>query len=334
MKKFINFIGLIVITVLLTNCQVKLNNNKTLINEDIPSSIRKEINDLNSKVFYAIGANNPSSVKKLFSDKLLESGWNIVDSIFNVTSELIQGCEIKKLDEMFVVNANKNVSNTIMPSLSNNDGYILHYKALNKEVYISLNRILVGSSELLVTLIYGKTKDGWKIHHLRFGTYSIYGKTAIEYYYKAKNYESNGYLIDAATQLHFALQTLKPANQIWQYRKEKEILNLQQKVMAKINDEYNFPITIEKLATKPQIYHVYPEFFDDGYETVIKYYSQIDLKDTVKLKEENFLIRNEIGNIFKGIDKEKKYLLYKATNDFPDGTYRQIPIYGFVQEFK
>ena len=38
---------------------------------------------------------------------------------------------------------------------------------------------------------------------------------------------------------------------------------------------------------------------------MIRYYSQIDLKDTASLRKENLEIQKVIGDIFKGIDKIK-----------------------------
>jgi hypothetical protein len=192
----------------------------------------------------------------------------------------------------------------------------------------------VKPNELLISLIYGKTSSGWKLYHLQFGTYSLYGKTAIDYYKIGKRYDSLGYFVDAANSLFFAQQTLKPGNQLWQYQKEKEIVDLQKFVMDKINRKYKFPLTVEQVKTKPQIYQIYPYTFNDRYETVIKYYSQIDLKDTIRLKDENLKIRKVIGEMFSGIDKDKEYLIYQAANELPDGTLKEIPIYGFVQEFK
>jgi hypothetical protein len=43
------------------------------------------------------------------------------------------------------------------------------------------------------------------------------------------------------------------------------------------------------------------------------------------------LIHQSIGHIFKGIDKDKRYLYYKAYNEMPNGT-TPVPTYGFVKK--
>lgn len=327
------FLTILVLAILISGCQVKLNNNQTYINENIPKDVRTEIGQLDNQIFEAIKNNQTDKISDILSSKLIENGGDKLDSIFNILSGLLANVDFKKLDNLYVVNETDNVSNTIFSGLTEDDDYIIHYKALDKNVFISLNRAEFQPNEILIALIYGKTKKGWKLHHLQFGTYSIYGKTAIDYYKKAKRLDSLGYIVDAANTLFFAQQSLKPGNQLWQYQKEKEILDLQKSVMDKINRKYQFPLTVEKVETKPQIYQIYPHTFNDRYETIIKYYSQIELKDTIRLKAENLKIREVIGEIFIGLDKEKEYLIYQVANELPDGTLKEIPIYGFVQEF-
>ncbi|MGE5437621.1 MAG: hypothetical protein ACM3O3_10370 [Syntrophothermus sp.] len=330
----IKILRFLILVLLAWGCQAKLNTNKTYLNDNIPNEILSEISPLDSRVIQAIKANHPNDLKDIISAKLLENAGNKLDSIFNVTSGFLKEVEFKKMDYLYVVNAVKDVSNTIFSGLTNENDYIIHYKALEKDIFISLYRAKFGANELLITLIYGNSNGGWKLYHIQFGTYSLYDKTAIDYFKIAQKYDSLGYLIDAANALFFAQQTLKPGNQLWQYQKEKDIIELQKKLMDKINSSYKFPLTIEQVKTKPQVYNIYPQTFNDRYETIIKYYSHIDLKDTIQLKAENFEIRKVIGDVFKGIDKGKNYLIYQAANELPDGTIKQIPIYGFVQEFK
>lgn len=334
MKRLLqNLLFLISMTSLIIGCTIKPNTNKTYINDNIPSNIYKEISDLDNKIFQAIKSNNPQTISDIFSPKLLENGGDKMDSIFQVTSGFLNDADIKKLDDLYVENATQNVSNTIFSGLTNDDDYIIHYKALTKNVFISLNRVTLEPNELLISLIYGKTSSGWELYHLQFGTYSLYGKTAVDFYKAGRRYDSLGYIVDAANTLFFAQQTLKPGNQLWQYQKEKEIIDLQKSVMEKINSTYKFPYIVDQIETKPEIYQIYPRTFGDRYETEIRYFSHIDLKDTISLKNENDKLKEVVGDIFKGIDKEKDYLIYIATNDYPDGGVREVKTYGFVHEF-
>jgi uncharacterized pyridoxamine 5'-phosphate oxidase family protein len=93
-------------------------------------------------------------------------------------------------------------------------------------------------------------------------------------------------------------------------------------------------LTIEQVKTKPQIFNVHPQRVAEGSFPMIRYYSKIELQDTIKLKNENLEIQKVIGDIFKGIDKNNKYIFYWAFDEIPDGTLKNRQHYGFVQEIE
>lgn len=327
-------LGFLTLTLLTVGCQVKLNNNKTFIDDNIPQRIVSEILPLEKRMIDAIQTGQSNSIDDLISDVLKEKREIKLDSIFKVVSGIVIDSKFKKLSNLYVENATDNVSNTIFSGLTSDYDYILHYKALTKNVFISLNTVKVNSNELLLTLIYGKVDNGWKVYHIQFGNYSMYNKTAIDFYKSAKTYDSLGYLVDAANQLFLAQQCIKPGNQLWQWQKESDIASLQNSIMKKINEKYQFPLIVNNIKTKPKLLRIYPETFNERYETMIIYQSLIDIKDTTHLKQENLELRKEIGNIFKGIDIGKEYLLYRALNELPKSPNEKFDFYGFVQEFK
>jgi hypothetical protein len=325
------FLTLILLT---GSCQLKLNNTKTFIDDNIPQRVISEIFPLEKRTIDAIQQGRTNSVKDIISDALKEKREINLDSIFKVVSGIIIDSKFKKISNLYVENATINVLNTIFSGLTSDYDYILHYKALTKNVFISLNTAKVNSNELLLTLIYGKGDYGWKIYHIQFGNYSMYNKTAIDFYKSAKTYDSLGYLADAANQLFLAQLCIKPGNQLWQWQKESDIVSLQKSVMKKINEKYQFPLIVNNIKTKPKLLRIYPETFNDRYETMIIYQSQINIKDTTLLKLENLELRKEIGNIFKGIDLDKEYLLYRVLNELPKSPNEKFNFYGFVQECK
>jgi hypothetical protein len=313
----------------------KLNSNQTFINDNIPTEIKEKINQLDSKVTSAVKQNNTEILKDIFADKLIdEVGQTKIDSIFNLVNQVLGEKEFKHKDQFYIKNTTKNVSNTIFSGLSNDDDYIVHYKALNKNMFISTLLPKNTEDEQLITLIYGLYGNDWKLNIFQFGQYSILNKTAIDYYKLAQKDFENGFLVDAANNLFLGQQCLKPGNQIIQYRKEKEFVDLQEKVMSQINSTYVFPLTIEQVKTKPQIFNVHPQRVAEGSFPMIRYYSKIELQDTIKLKNENLEIQKVIGDIFKGIDKNNKYIFYWAFDEIPDGTLKNRQHYGFVQEIE
>ena len=320
------------ICILIQGC--KLNSNQTFKNDNIPGTIKREIVELDKQVIKAIKNNNTDLAKNIFSEKLIETaGKSKLDSIFKFTNGFLKDKEFEYKDQFYIENTTKNVSNTIFSGLAKSDfDYTVHYLALNKKMFISMLLPKDTKDALLVTLIYGLYGNDWKLNIFQVGQYSIDGKTAIDYYNIAKrNFEKKN-LIDAANTLLVGQQCLRPANQFLQYQKDKDFGDLQKQVMGEINLKYKFPIVVEKVATKPQIFNITPQSIDEGQFPMIQYFSQIDLKDTASLRKENLEIQKVIGDIFKGIDQNKKYLFYRACDEIPDGTFKYRKHYGFVQK--
>ncbi|NVN95772.1 MAG: hypothetical protein HXX18_10870 [Bacteroidetes bacterium] len=302
-------------------------------NEKIDAQIKNEINDLDKIVVKSIFENNPKLIKGIMSDILVKQSGDKIDDIIHQTNSLVDNKEVRVLDQFYVKNTTKGLSNTVMSGLNGQNDYIIHYKAENKEIFISLIVLKNGLDELLSTNIYGKYKEGWKLNIIHIGEYTLNGMTATELYKKAKEQYENGFLVDAANNMFLSSQVLKPANGYWQYQIEQEMKKFYELMIGKTKDKYQFPITLMKIETKPQILNISPQGMNEGYFPLINYLTKIDLKDTLRTRIENDKIHNLIGTIFKGIDLDKKYIFYKAWNEIPDGKNSK-PNYGFVKKLE
>ncbi|MBI9056767.1 MAG: hypothetical protein JEZ01_03240 [Labilibaculum sp.] len=301
--------------------------------ENISQSLKNEINKLDKKVFEAIVSNNHKQIKSLMSDKLLDISGDNIDKLVDQANTIIKNDDYRVLNQFYVKNSTTGIGNTVMTGFSDPEDYIIHYKALNKEMFISLIIPTNGLDEAIITNIYGKYPEGWKLNIIQLGMYKVNGKTAPQLFAKAKKELDNGYLVDAANSISLCTRVIRPANKIWQYQKEEDIKKIQAKIGTEINLNYSFPLTLNGIQTKPKILTIYPLGTSDGYFPMIEYLTDINLKDTIRTKEENQLIHNSIGEVFKGIDMNKKYILYKAFSEMPNGVI-PVPTYGFVKEIK
>lgn len=322
---------LIIITFIFIAIQgCRVGTNKTWENENIKPSIKAEIKKLNDKVIMATLTNNPQMIKELMAEKLLEiSGDDFEDLLSQVNSFIIDR-SYYILDEYYVKNTTTGVSNTVFSGSGNKD-YILSYLALNKNMYVSLLSSENNEDEMLTTVIYGKYPEGWKINIINFGQYKIGGKTAPELYEKAKFEYSEGFLIDAANTSFLLSQALKPSSENWQYQNELEMEDFIKNIIAETKVKYQFPIMLDQIITKPEIFNFFPMRVAEGYFPMIEYVTTIDLTDTVATKNENEEMHKIIGRIFFGIDKDKDFLFYKAYNELPNGV-TLVPTYGFVKK--
>jgi len=325
------FILLILATLGFQSC--KVGTSGTWKDENIDQNLKNEIKTLDKKVLEAITTNNPTLLKSVMSEKLLEKSGNNIEKIIKKVNGIITNTEYDLLNQYYVKNSKTGIGNTVVSGIAGQDDYVIHYEALNEEMFISLiipeNRL----DKLLITNIYGKYPDGWKLNILQFGQYIIDGKTATQHYAKAKKYYAKEYLVDAANSMFLSSQVANPANTFWKYQKEDEMKEFYNTMMSEIKSKYTFPLTIDIIKSKPQILNICPQRTQEGYFHMVEYLTKINLKDTTLTKLENDKIHRAIGQIFRGIDKDKKYLIYKAFSKMPDGK-TQVPTYGFIKEMK
>ena len=308
----------------------KLGTVKMWKNDNIESKKKEQIRILNDKLFAAIISNDIAGIKALSSEKLLEKVGNDLGELINQVSTSFHSESYRILDEYNVHNSKKNMNTTLPSGLSNDNDYVLKYQALNKETYVSLLLPTGLDNDLLIIVIYGNYNNQWKINHLQFGQYSLFGKTAPDYYKLAKENYEKLYLIDAVNYIGLSQQCLRPAaNELFKYRKEKDIIEFYEKVMKEINSKFTFPLTLDNIDSKPKIFRIYPEMIDEGFFPMVLYLSEINLKDTTLLRLENEKVKIEVSKLFTGIDKDKKFVFYRAFNEFPDGT-KLVESYGFI----
>ena len=323
---------ILLLTIFLFGLQsCKLGTSNFVSNEKIDTQIRNEIKSLDKIVVESFFENNPKFIKGIMSDMLLKKDGDKIDDIIHKANNLVDNKEYRILDQYYVKNTSKGLSNTVMSGLNDQKDYIIHYKAENKEMFVSLIVIKNGLDEFLITNIYGKYNDGWKLNIIYIGEYTLNGMTAIELYKKAKKQYEKGYIVDAVNNMLLSSQVSKPANEYWQYQNEHEMKKFYDKVINDAKNKYHFPITLTKIDTKPELLNISPQGMNEGFFPMINYLTKIDLKDTIRTRIENDKIHNLIGTIFKGIDIDKKYIFYKAWNEIPNGKNIK-PNYGFVKK--
>lgn len=320
---------LVISTIGLQSCN--LGASKTWKNNKIESRLRNEIDDLDKKVLSAINTNDLEALKKLMSTELLEISGHEMEELLLQVSNVMKSDEYQIIDQYHVENTTSGIANTVMSGISGTDDYAIQYQALNDEMFLSLIVPKNGLDEFLITNIYGKYPDGWRLNILQFGQYRINGKTATQLYQQATEEYEKGHLLDAANNMFLSSQVANPANKYWRYQKEDEMKAFYEKAIEDATKQFALPLTISEIESKPQIINVFPQGMHEGYFPAVEYLTTLDLVDTTKIKAENNAIHNLIGEIFKGIDQENELILYKAFNQMPDGK-TEVPTYRFVKE--
>jgi hypothetical protein len=302
-------------------------------NGQIDPAKREEIEVLNNKLINSIKFDDTVAVKSMMSDTLKKATGNEIDTVISRISPAFETDQFAVLDEYNVHNLISGISNSLPANKKSDNDYTLNYIALTKEVYVSLLLVKDRTGDILVTVVYGNYDGKWEINILQIGRYRFFNKTAMDYYRLAKLNYKKSYFIDAANNLFLANDRLKPAGDIFHYKKGNEVKAYYDSVVNEIQAKYQLPLTLRNIPGKPQIFSIYPQVMSGGYFTTVRYLSSINLDDSIALGKENEKIRIEVQKIFTGISINKKATLYQAFNEMPDGEH-PIKHYGFVDRGK
>ena len=324
----INSLYVSLVAILLTACTFS----GTKKDDHIDPGIKTQMHALNSKLIEGLNENNPDKIFSICSDKLLEKK----DDLKNLM-QLVKGSlkinDFEILNEFYQKNAAANINTQVLTGRANNHDYVISYEALNKEMYVSVGYFKDDLYERSITFIYGKSGDDWKLNIINIGVLKIEKKDAFDWYQTAKSNLNKGYLIDAICNMGIANQLLRPANQLWQYQNEKEILEFGQKLNTQAYGKYTFPLTVDYVNSKPQIFRIIPQGMKDGYFPLILYTTSINLNDTTRLSKECDEIHERVGEFFNGIKVNNKMIFYRAYKSIPNGN-ESVEQYGFIRKNK
>ena len=327
MRKII--LGIFTALVFFTSCH----GGGTWKDNNIDPKIKEEIHELNNQILDGFTEGNQDKIFSICSDKLLEQGKNNLSILIQQSKTKFPKDKFTILNEYYQKNSSENVQTNVMSGISGDHDYVIGFNALNSESFISVGYFKDDFWESSVVFIYGKYGNKWKLNIMQLGVLKLMNKDAFDWYNVSKSNYEKGYLIDAINDLTLANQIMKPANEMWQYQKEKEIIDFGQKVMAEINSKYSFPMTVDYVKSKPQIFRIFPQGMAEGYYPTIQYTTNLDLNDSIILSKECDEIHSRIGELYKGIDKSKKMIFYRAFKSIPTGT-TPVENFGFIRRYK
>lgn len=299
--------------------------------DNIDPDVKSEIHKLNYEIIDGFIENNPDKVFSVCSEDLVKKSKNEFTNLIYQVRQSFSKEDFKILNEFYQKNTSENAHTNVMTGISGNHDYIIGFKTLNSEMFVSVGYFDNDLNQTCITMIYGKYGDKWKLNIMQVGTLRIMDKDAFDWYVEAKSKYEKGYLIDAANDIALSSQLIKPANQFWQYQKEKEIQEFGEKIMADINSQFTFPMTVDYVETKPQIFRIYPQGMNEGYFPMVQYTTTIDINDTTSLSRECDEIHSKIGELYNGINVDKKMIFYRAFKSIPTRN-ASVENYGFIRE--
>lgn len=303
-------------------------------NNNIDPDIKTEIHQLSKKLYTAVFKQDIKAVKSLMSAELVEqAGDSIQGLVKKINKEFKPVGKYVPLEEYYIRNYELDtITHDLVSDTQGDKGYTLSYTAFNKEMYLDLLIIKGTNGDVLLTTMYGKEEGQWKLFVMQLGQYTVFGKTAPDYFKLAQDSYDKGHFIDAADYIIIATLCSRPADKYLKYQKDGEMEVFFNRVLTEVNSKYKFPFVIKEVETKPSVFRIYPEFTGTSIAPVICYMSKIKIKDSVALKNEYNIVKRQSEKLFPGIAENNKYIMYKAVNVLPDG--KNIEYYNFIDTLK
>lgn len=288
---------------------------RTLKNEDIPADVQAEIKSRNEQLLDALLQDNTAGVKALASDSLLAEWTPDTEANLHNLHRVVHAKTHRVLDA-FLVQAGPGTGQTLKGA-SGEEAYSLDLIPLSRESYVSVLLLPDGAHEVLLRLVYGRYDDEWKLNSLNFAYYAFAGKNAIHFYTKARKAYEQGYLLNALNNVDLSAMLLNTdaSAPLIRFEKEKEILIFRDQMLAEMKATYKMPMELENIPTRPRIFRLSTDMFADDFYPSVSYRTSVATGDSLALRTEYEQLRRETKNIFRGIDKDNAYILFKAFNE-------------------
>jgi hypothetical protein len=323
----LDFLCVSLLALVLSACSMS----ETKKDTQIDSRTKSEIRLLNKQIVDGLVENKMGKILPVCTDGLRNKRREI-KRLMELVKGTIKKSDFRILNEYYQKNAAKKGVATVCSGKGNMHDYQIRYDSRYKEMYVVVAYFEDSLYQKSFTFFYGKQNNEWKLTNLQAGALRIVHKDAVDWYLQAKSEYRQGYLMDAMCHMGLAIQILNPVNHLWQYQKEKEIQSFEQKLTKETYGKYNFPHTVDYVETKPVIFRVYSQVMPEGCLPLVLYTTTINLENVPALGKECNAMHEKIGQLFKGIDKNKK-IIYRPLKNAPTGTSTDNK-YVFILENK
>jgi transcriptional regulator of met regulon len=289
-------------------------------NKSIPSGISSALHSINADLLAALKANNADGLELLSSQDFIDDRVQRMHIAEQISIRMRTG-NYSLLYEYYIYNKVPTGMVEIHERDLGINNFDLKFNRGAKQMYVAFFTAKTAVQKWLITAYYYKYDYGWKIGSLELNPYAENGKTAPELKQYATVLLKKGYRLDASNTASLAVNCLRPCAN-WKYVDEEAIHSYNGQLLDTLTHYYLTPIIVPDVPTHPRIWRVTLERTPEGTFPNLNYVSTINLLDTVALKKENNAVCKNIGKVFKGIDKEKKYIYYTIYNK----TKKGIPV--------
>ena len=304
---------LIIFTLFITSCSVGVGDTITQHNSEIDNTILDPIKILDDKVLESIKNNKPDEILEISSEDFKKNSGNIKEFIGSIN----ESTKDKTFDykDRYYCRVDKIGKYSFSVETSPNDSFYVNLEAVSKDIFVSLIKSNSNSNDYLLSLVYIKEQNIWKLQSINVGEYSYDGMNAADLYEKAKLLDGKEYKVPAALYSVLSSKLLHPAPFL-QYKNESEITNYNKKLLESLKNDYTFPQDL-KYANNIKIYGFDVRDVKEGIVPVIKYTTNIKLSNKEAIEKEANDINNAVTIQYPGMKENFKFFLYEAFSEPP-----------------
>ncbi len=282
-------------------------------NDSIDKQVLDSIKVLDDKVIDGMKNNNSDEILGIGSEEFKSKASNINELLAN-NNGVFKDQSFEYKDRYYC--KVKSIGKYDVTVSDSKDGlFYITVEAVSKDIFVSLLKSTSNKDDILITSIYIKENNEWKLQTLYFGNYSYDGMNAIDLYEKAKLLESQGSTVSADIYMELCNKVLRPAPFI-QYKKESEITDYGKKLNQSLNENYTFPERLKD--SNVEMYGFRVEYTKDvGIVPVVRYVTSIELDKKDSLEKEANDMNKEVTDKYQGLKENFKYVLYEAYSEPP-----------------
>ncbi len=282
----------------------------------ISSGKRSDFHELNKSALNYIKANNLKELQEMMSKEMIGRPGN--ERLVELMSNRLADNPYDIVEEYYVVNKHKG-KDSLTASGTDVNRHTLKYEDIAPEMYFAFLAPKQSDNKYLISLAYSKLSYGWKITQMALEEYTINGKTAPELIKQAGEEYNKKYLEAAVNTMSLAIKCFSPSP-FWAYPDSAANSLFYNKMLDESSKKYRFPLILKQLPTRPMVLSVSMQRNDAWSAPDIWYMTHISITDTAEVKKENMQIRKVLSKLLPGIDKDNKYVLYDAFNEFPSAS--------------
>lgn len=282
----------------------------------IPNGARNKMHGLTDDLLAALKVNNNDKLEGMMSSEMIAGGHERMRTTEQISYHMQTGDYVLS-KEYYIVNQSRGLD-TIKERNEGVNNFNLIYERTAPEMYYAFFTPK-SPQKWQITALFCKLSYGWKLCDLELNLSADNGLTAPQLMARAKEQFNQGEWLEGLNSASMAEDCLSPYTKM-KYLCEDEIANYYSQTAFKtFVQKQHMPVTVGQVATRPLIIRVLLERNAEGAFPNINYLTKLDLNDTRALAKENEEVGKVIGSVFKGVDKDRKYIYYTIYHDKGNG---------------